>query len=191
MRRENSFVNELQLHDIDRAQGERDRRARCPAVRGRRRSPVVSFENNLRIGRSPASTPRTACGPHCALSDAEHTNPPGMASTSTPNCFDLRRRGGSSSGTTGRSFTTESSPLPWIRRARTTTPCWLSVRSRCVEEHDLADLRHPARPGPSDAAAERWSDSGTVSFELDGIGALDQPEQLSELFAREAAGLGR
>jgi hypothetical protein len=39
----------------------------------------------------------------------------------------LAQAGGQLVGTTGRSFTTESPPLPWIRRARTTTPAPLRV----------------------------------------------------------------
>ena len=153
--------NELQLHDIDRAKAMRSSSA-MPCGACVEKKSRCSFENNLRIGRSPASTPRTACGPHCALSDAEHTNPPGMASTSTPNCFDLRA---------------------WRELIRDHRP---QLHDRVVafaldppgpnDEAVLVDVRSGVSKNTtwricassasrsSDAAAERWSDSGTVSF---------------------------
>ena len=54
--------------------------------------------------------------------DPEQTNPPGIASTSTPKLGEARSFFGSSAGTTGRSLTTLSSPFCWTRRARTTRP---------------------------------------------------------------------
>ena len=64
---------------------------------------------------------------------------------------------------TGRSFTTESSPLPWICCACMTTPCVSSVRSRRIEEEHLPDLGtqriHPER---GDGVA--LIDSGTVNL---------------------------
>ena len=56
------------------------------------------------------------------LSDAEQTNPPGIASTSTPKPGVRRSAPGSSEGTTGRSFTVESPRLPWTRRVLRMTP---------------------------------------------------------------------
>jgi len=63
------------------------------------------------------------------LSEAEQTYPPGIASTSTTRLGEARSSSGNSFGTTGRSLTTESSPLRWTRRARTTTPRLSSARS--------------------------------------------------------------
>ena len=95
--------------------------------------------------------------------DPEHTNPPGIASTSTPKFGEARNSGESSSGTTGRSFTTESSPFRWTRRARTTTPFLFNVRSG-VSKNDTMRICASSGSIPSDITAERWSDSGTVSF---------------------------
>ena len=62
--------------------------------------------------------------------DPETTKaPPGMASTSTPKFGEALTSGGRSLWTTGRSFTTESSPRPCTRRPRTTSPVRLSFRS--------------------------------------------------------------
>ena len=63
-----------------------------------------------------------------------------MASTSTPKLGDRRSFAGSASGTTGRSFTTESSPFLCTRRARTTTPGRFELEVRGVEEVHLPDL---------------------------------------------------
>ena len=79
--------------------------------------------------RSPARVPRTAVGRSGRFSVPEQTKPPGSASTSTRKLGESRSSTGSSDGTTGRSFTTESSPLPWIRLARTTTPALSSASS--------------------------------------------------------------
>jgi hypothetical protein len=61
--------------------------------------------------------------------EAEHTYPPGIASTSTMHTCDSRTSFGRPEGTTGRSLTTESSLFPATRRARTTTPALSSARS--------------------------------------------------------------
>jgi hypothetical protein len=80
------------------------------------------------MARSPATASFTFPARIFRCSRPEHTKPPGMASTSTPNPLRLRRSADSSFGTTGRSFTTLSSPRV-VRRARTMTPCRLSARS--------------------------------------------------------------
>ena len=73
--------------------------------------------------------------PHAAgsasgrLSDAEQTKPPGITSTSTIMFGDAACARRARSVTTGRSFTTESSPFFCTRRARATTPCLYSARS--------------------------------------------------------------
>ena len=66
-------------------------------------------------------------------------------------------------GSTGTSFTTESSPLPCTRRARTTTPALYRLQIGRVEEVDLADL---GVEGIEAEYADRLvvTDSGTGSF---------------------------
>ena len=123
-----------------------------------------SFENSLRRRVFPAIASRTAVGCSFPLNEPEQTKPPGIASTSTPKLGDFRSSAGSSSGTTGRSFTTESSPFPWIRRARTTTPVWLSARSGVSKKNTC---RIWASSGSSSQRLRRPSvdpTSGTVSF---------------------------
>jgi hypothetical protein len=97
------------------------------------------------------------------FNDAETTKPPGTASSSTLNDAERRRSAGSFDGTTGRSLTTESSPLPWTRRPRTTTPAASSRRSGVSKKYTW---RICASSGsiPSARIADRWSDSGTVSL---------------------------
>ena len=68
-----------------------------------------------------------------------------------------------SSGTTGRSFTTESPPLPWILRARATTPAWLSVRSGVSKKYTWRICASSASSCKFLIAA-RCSDVGTVNF---------------------------
>ena len=85
------------------------------------------FENSLRSGAVPAATSCTGVF-GTPLNDAEQTKPPGIASTSTMQNRESRTSSGNSDGTTGRSLTTESSPLR-TRRARTTTPLRSSARS--------------------------------------------------------------
>ena len=90
-----------------------------------REQPLLLLGEELPQRRSPETALCTLRTSSANLSLPEQTKPPGIASTSTPKSRRLRRSAGSSLGTTGRSFTTESSPLPlpWIRRARTTSPC--------------------------------------------------------------------
>ena len=87
------------------------------------------MEKSLRVGRLPSATFLTSVVPSEAFIDAEQTKPPGIASTSTPRFGESRSSSGSCAGTTGRSLTTESSPLRWTLRARTTTPFLFSARS--------------------------------------------------------------
>ena len=68
-----------------------------------------------------------------------------------------------SAGSTGRSFTTESAPFPWIRRARTTTPTLSSFRSG-VSKKKIWRICASSGSMPSATAVDRWSGSGTVSF---------------------------
>src|SRR4029453_14453257 len=86
-----------------------------------------------------------------------------MASTSTTMPLALRTLGGSWSGTIGRSLTTVSSPRPWTRRARTTTPCLLRRRSGVSKKYTW---RIWASRGsmPSPSTVERVEVSGTVSL---------------------------
>jgi hypothetical protein len=86
------------------------------------------LENTLLSGPLPETVSRTDDF-GTPLSEAEHTYPPGRASTSTTNSGNFRSEVGSSEGTTGRSLTTESSPRPCTRRARATTPALLRSRS--------------------------------------------------------------
>ena len=103
-----------------------------------------------------------------------------MVSTSTPMLPEWRRSSGSSSGTTGRSFTTVSPPRPATRRARTTTPAWLSCEVGRVEEEDLPDLRlERIEPERGDRGAVRVL--GQRHLQLDGVGALEECEEVCEL----------
>src|SRR5215218_3386421 len=86
-----------------------------------------------------------------------------MASTSTTMVLALRTLGGRSSGTIGRSLTTVSSPRPWTRRARTTTPC-LSRRRSGVSKKNTWRIWASRGSMPSAATMERRWESGTVSF---------------------------
>ena len=122
-----------------------------------------SLEKSRRRGRPPARVLRTIGFSTSTFSRPEQTKPPGMALTSTPNPGWRRSAAGSSSGTTGRSFTTASSPLPWMRRVRTTSPCALSASSG-VSKKNTWRIWASSGSSPSAATVERWSDSGTVSF---------------------------
>ncbi len=95
--------------------------------------------------------------------DAEQTKPPGIASTSTFMLGDVRKCSGSSLGTTGRSFTTESSGRRCTRRARTTRPASFNLRSGVSKKKTC---RSSASSGsiPSAAIVAWRSVSGTVSF---------------------------
>ena len=94
---------------------------------------------------------------------AEQTNASGPASTSTTRFSDSRSFGGSASGTTGRSLTTESLPLPWTRRARTTTPALFSSRSGVSKKKTW---RICASSGSNARArmVASWAPSGMVSL---------------------------
>src|SRR4051794_23589602 len=127
------------------------------------KSSRCSFENSLRTGSSPASAAFTSVGGIADFSVPEHTKPPGSASTSTRKSRDRRSFAGRSPGTTGRSFTIESSPLPWTRRARTTTPCWSSVSSG-VSKNTTTRICASSGSMPSASNVERCCDAATVSF---------------------------
>ena len=119
--------------------------------------------NNLRIGWVPAAVSLIAIESATPFIVPEQTNPPGRASTSTPKAGDFRISGGSSSGATGRSLTVESPPLPWIRRARTTTPALLRERSR-VSKKSTCRIWASSGSRSRAATADRRLESGTVSF---------------------------
>ena len=94
-----------------------------------------------------------------------------------------------SSGTTGRSFTTESAPLPWMRRARTTTPALLRARSGVSKK---VTSRICASSGSMPSAMNRRAGAlrGIVSFSSTVFEPLRSSSQLGELFGVES-GLGR
>jgi hypothetical protein len=126
------------------------------------------------------------------LNDAEHTKPPGMASTSMPKVGSRRSLARMWWGTTGRSFTTESAPLPWIRRTRTTTPALLrstnsfgtdSARPRrYVAERRGAQLQRPDAPFISDAQLETQLQEVGVPVDLqDDIIAQNEEAQIEGL----------
>ena len=125
-------------------------------------------------------------GSDTPLNEPEHTYPPGMASTSMPNVSSARSSGGMSSGTTGRSFTTESAPLPWMRRERTTTPALLRARSGVSKK---VTSRTCASSGSMRESFERRAVAlrGDGQFELHALGALEKPHQIRELLRVEAA----
>ena len=117
----------------------------------------------MRSGRSPDTTLWTSPESSVRFSVPEQTKPPGSASTSTRKPAEARSSSGSSDGTTGRSFTTESSPFPWMRRPRTTTPSLSRARSG-VSKKKTWRICASSGSRPSATTAERWSYSGTVSF---------------------------
>ena len=94
---------------------------------------------------------------------AEQTKPPGIASSSTRKLGDWRSAFGMSSGTTGRSFTTQSPRFPCTRRARTTTPCSLSARSG-VSKKKTCLIWASSGSTLSARAVSNCAVSGTVSF---------------------------
>ena len=114
------------------------------------------LENTLLTAPLPATVSRTDVF-GTPLSDAEHTYPPGRASTSTTNSGSLRNWAGNSAGTTGRSLTTESSPRPCTRRARATTPALLrsrpGVSRRTPDGSGRRADRHRGRPPPTGTSA--------------------------------------
>ena len=119
--------------------------------------------SSLRSGRRPAIVSLTAASSASPFIEPEHTKPPGMASTSTPNAGDLRSPVGISSGTRGLILTTVSPGLRWTRRARTTTPRLFSVRSGVSKK---ATWRICASSGsmPRFSTADLRLASGTLSF---------------------------
>ena len=143
-----------------------------------------SFENSFRIRFRPAAVSHTSPRPGVPFIEPEQTKPSGEASTSTLKPGDRRTAFGSSAGTTGRSFTTESSPLPCDRRARTTTPCLVEREVRRVEEEDLPDLgiQRVEFEGHDRRALVQLRDR---QLQLDGVGLLEQREQPLALFLGE------
>ena len=75
------------------------------------RKPRWAFENSPLSGFAPAATCRTSALSTLRFSVPEQTNAPGIASTSVVKPSAARTFSGSSPGTTGRSFTTESPPF--------------------------------------------------------------------------------
>ena len=96
--------------------------------------------------------------------------------------------GGSSAGTTGRSFTTESSPFPCDPPGAHDHARSFQRQVGRVEEEHLADLR--PRAGPCRARRRPSADraSGTVSFSSTLSAPLIRPSSSCELLVR--AGLG-
>ena len=97
------------------------------------------------------------------LAEAEHTYAPGMASTSTTMFGERRSLAGKSVGTTGRRFTTESSPRPCTRRARTTRPAWFNARSG-VSKKNTWRICASIGSSPRALIVDRWAVSGTESL---------------------------
>ena len=174
----------LQLEHEDRAEHRRARRARCRRARAASKNARCSFENSLRIERSP--------GRRASRTSVAEPRPSSTPSTRSrrasrrprrPTSGERRSCSGSSPGTTGRSLTTESSPRPWTRRARTTTPVPLSVRSGVSKKHDQPDLGlqrvHARGRGSSSAAGY----SGTVSFSSTESLSRASVEHLAEVVA--------
>ena len=117
----------------------------CSAKKAR-----CSFENSLRSGRSPATASRTVRRLGAPLIRARAHEASGDRVDLDAEARRAAERRGSSEGTTGRSFTTVSSPFFCDRRARTTRPVLVERQVRRVEEEHLADLRlqriDPERP---------------------------------------------
>ena len=145
-----------------------------------------SFENRSRIGPRRASTSRTADWP------ARPSSSPSRRSRRATRRPRRRTSGpcgpplGSSEGTTGRSFTTESSPFFCVRRARTTRPALSSARSG-VSRKKTCRICASSGSIPSDRTAERCR-VGHGQLQLDRVGAADQRHQLLQLLVRQGRG---
>ena len=152
----------LQLEDEERAE-DREVVERDPVGR------VLGEERPLLLREELAQRPLARDGfLHVAgrghpFIDPEQTNPPGDASTSTPKLGERRISFGSSDGTTGRSFTTESSPF--------SATAWHARRGPACRAPNPACRGRT--PGGSPPAADRGRAparssadlaSGTVSF---------------------------
>ena len=77
--------------------------------------------------------------PSAAFSDPEQTKPPGIALTSPKSARSAAPRAARPARRAGSS-TTVSSPLPWTRRPRTTTPALLRARLEGSQQQHLPDL---------------------------------------------------
>ena len=125
------------------------------------------------IGWSPCTTSQTGEGVSLDFRVPEHTKPPGMASTSTTKLGETRKCSGISLGTTGRSLTTESSPLRLHapRPGHHTGLVQLEVGR--VEEEHLPDLRveriHLEGRGRRPVGPFR-----NGQLQLDAVGILDE-----------------
>ena len=153
------------------------KKARCSLVNSLRIGARARRRTSAHVGRSsiaPSSTPSRRTRP---ASRRPRPRSPAMRRSSS----------GSSSGTTGRSLTTVSSPLRWTRRARTTTPALVEVEVGRVEEEDLADLGvervHPQR-GHGGALVVL----GHGQLQLDRVGPADQPHQVGQLVVCDGGG---
>ena len=136
-------------------------------------------------GRFPLVTSFTLPARRSALRRAEQTKPPGIAST-YPEAGQLPEVGRQAARLHRPQLVTESSP-PRVRRARAMSPCRSSSRSSVSRKNDLPDLgleRDPSRGrdgGPLVAV-------GTRELELDGVGALEDRQQVAQLV--RSRGLG-
>ena len=131
--------------------------------------------NSVRGGSPPSRELRTVPGSSFFLRRAEQTKPPGIASISTPNPEPARSSAGSSSGTTGRSFTVTSSRFS-VRRARAITPPALSSRSGVSKNQTCTHVRAQrvqVEGRDRGASVGVWH----AHLQLDGVDLLQQVHQ--------------
>ena len=174
---------ERQLQHEGRAEDVGARRARCPPGRGPRRTRAAPSRRASAAAACPATASRTSSFVALPFIDAEQTYPPGIASTSTPTLPERRRSSGSSSGTTGGASRPcrRRGPGPAARGA--TTPAALSARSGVSKKYTCR-ICASIGSSPSAAIAGRSAALGERHLQLDGVGAVHQPDELPELLAR-------
>ncbi|MCU0971044.1 MAG: hypothetical protein MUF57_04420 [Gammaproteobacteria bacterium] len=97
------------------------------------------------------------------MKDAEHTNPPGIASTSILKAAERRSSRSMVEGSTGRSLMTVSAPPPWMRRARTTMPASFKARSGVSKKNACRGCASTGS-SPMLSIVARWLARGTDSF---------------------------
>ena len=140
--------------------------------------------NSCRTGLRPRNTLRSTSSSALAFIRAEHTKPPGMASTSTPNPGRRRTSSASSDGTTGRSLTTESPVFRCSRRALNHESLLVQPQIRSVEVGDLSDLRaHGIHPQSLDHGSP--ADLRNSQLQFDRVRSRQEGQDLAQLCPAE------
>ncbi len=136
---------------------------RTPFGACREKNASCSFENSRLSGVDPLAASSTSSLLQLPLKDAEHTNPPGAASSSTLKLSERSSFGSMVAGSTGLSLTTVSARPPWKRRARTIRPARFSLRSGVSKKNACLGCDSTGS-SPMPLVATLLSLSGTVSF---------------------------